>query len=530
MSIFKKASEYPGTIPYLDQDFYLINGDMRQWHGETRDVLSPVCTIENGEAKQMKLGSFPLMNDELAFEAVEAAHNAFNHGRGDWPTMHVEERIDAMLGFCNAFKEKRTETVNHIMWEIGKTQKDAETEFDRTVEYIQKTVDALKELDRASSRLVIEQGIVGQIRRAPLGVVLCMGPYNYPLNETYTTLIPALIMGNTIAFKPPKKGILLHAPLLELFQKFFPKGVVNSVYGSGEKVISTIMKGGKVDALAFIGSSKVADNLKKLHPMPHRMRSILGLDAKNPAIVLPDADLDLTIKEILLGTLSYNGQRCTALKILFVHRSIIDVFNKKLCAAVDALKAGLPWEAGTQITPSLSMDSVNYYNSLVKDALEKGARIINMPAPDEMTFFSPKVICPVTESMKLWREEQFGPIIPVVSYDNIEMPVNYIIESNFGQQLSIFGKNHKVIAEMIDPLVNQVCRVNLNCQCQRGPDSFPFTGRKDSAEGTLSISDALRAFSIRTLFAARENDTNRTIIKNILRDHESNFLNTDFIL
>ncbi|MFM8309584.1 MAG: aldehyde dehydrogenase family protein, partial [Microcystis aeruginosa] len=107
---------------------------------------------------------------------------------------------------------------------------------------------------------------------------------------------------------------------------------------------------------------------------------------------------------------------------------------------------------------------------------------------------------------------------------------NYIVNSNYGQQVSIFGQDTEAIAALIDPLVNQVCRVNINSQCQRGPDTFPFTGRKDSAEGTLSVSDALRSFSIRTLVAAKETDLNKSLITQILKERQSNFLSTDFIL
>jgi glyceraldehyde-3-phosphate dehydrogenase (NADP+) len=99
--------------------------------------------------------------------------------------------------------------------------------------------------------------------------------------------------------------------------------------------------------------------------------------------------------------------------------------------------------------------------------------------------------------MRAYQEEQFGPVIPVLAFDDIEEPVRYIVESNYGQQVSIFGSDPDVIASLIDPLVNQVCRVNLNSQCQRGPDTFPFTGRKDSAEGTLSVRRAARVRSAR---------------------------------
>jgi glyceraldehyde-3-phosphate dehydrogenase (NADP+) len=145
------------------------------------------------------------------------------------------------------------------------------------------------------------------------------------------------------------------------------------------------------------------------------------------------------------------------------------------------------------------------------------------------TFFYPAVLYPVNRKMRIYAEEQFGPVIPVLSFDDIETPIQYIVESDYGQQLSIFGSDADVIADLIDPLVNQVCRVNLNSQCQRGPDTFPFTGRKDSAEGTLSVSDALRVFSIRTLVAAKELQINKTIITKIIREHKSNFLSTDFI-
>src|SRR5919107_5647443 len=225
--------------------------------------------------------------------------------------------------------DRRHEVVGLIMWEIGKSQTDSEKEFDRTVDYIRATIEALKELDNSNSRFHIVEGTIGQIRRTPLGIVLCMGPYNYPLNETFATLIPALIMGNTMVFKPPKFGVLLFQPLLEAFRSAFPKGVINTVYGRGSVIVPRLLDSGKVNVLTLIGSSKVADHLKKLPPKAHRLRAILGLDAKNAAIALPDADIELAVKECLLGALSFNGQRCTALKMLIVHRSVVDPFLRR---------------------------------------------------------------------------------------------------------------------------------------------------------------------------------------------------------
>lgn len=531
--LFPSLSEIPEEFlpgEPVHQKEYLINGRLQKWEGPVQEVLSPVMISEGRDAKPFLLGSYPLLTEKESLEVLDAAEKAYNNGRGEWPTMPVEERIRHMEIFVFKMTDKRQEIVRMLMWEIGKTLADAQKEFDRTVEYIGDTIEALKELDRNSSRFVIEQGIMGQIRRSPLGVVLCMGPFNYPLNETFTTLIPALIMGNVVIFKPPKLGVLMHYPLLEAFRDAFPAGVINTVYGDGQAVVGPLMKSGWINVLAFIGTSRVADILKHQHPKPHRLRCVLGLEAKNPAIFLPDANIDLAVNEAVLGTLSFNGQRCTALKILFVHRKISEEFLEKFSQKVSSLFMGMPWEKGVQITPLPEAGKPQYLMDLIKDAEVFGARIVNEGgAAIHESFFFPAVVFPVDSRMRLYHEEQFGPVIPVAVFDDIEEPIAYMMQSNYGQQVSLFGNDPQQIARLIDPLVNQVCRVNLNSQCQRGPDTFPFTGRKDSAEGTLSVSDALRVFTIRTLVAAKTTTENKMLIKEILRGNQSAFLNTDFI-
>jgi len=520
----------PLTFPIVQTE-YLSNGVIKTWDNELLDVYSPICQTDNEKPKQVLIGKYPLLSEAEALEVLNSAVKAYDAGRGFWPTCTVETRIQYMEKFVIEMKKIREEVVSLLMWEIGKSQKDSEKEFDRTVEYIIDTINALKDLDRNSSRFQIEQGIIGQIRRSPFGVVLCMGPYNYPLNETFATLIPALIMGNTIIFKPPKHGVLLHKPFIEIFKNVFPKGVVNTVYGKGEKVITPIMKTGKISVLAFIGSSGVADLLKAQHPKPHRMRSVLGLEAKNPAIVLLDAEIDSTISECITGALSYNGQRCTALKILFVHENMIETFLRKFSEKVDDLNIGLPWKESVQITPLPSLSQVEYMKELMEDAQIHGAEIINkLGGQINETFVYPTVLYPVNKNMKIYHEEQFGPIIPIVSYKDLSEPLRYIEESNYGQQVSIFGKDTNQIAELIDPLVNQLSRININSQCQRGPDTFPFTGRKDSGENTLSVVDALRVFSIRSIVATKENAANKEIVTKIVKERKSNFLSTDYIL
>lgn len=531
--LFPTEEQIPGAFKLeaeVNQREYLSNGQMLPWNGDVHTVLSPVC-VKTAHGLQRKIiGTYPLCDEAEASAALEAAVNAYHNGRGEWPTMGVAQRIQHVEKFTHQIIEKKQEVVKLLMWEIGKTYADSVKEFDRTIEYIHATIDALKDLDRQSSGFTMEQGIVAQIRRSPLGVVLCMGPFNYPLNETFTTLIPALIMGNTILFKPPKHGTLLFYPLLEAFKNCFPPGVVNTIYGRGNKIIPGLMQSGKINVLTLIGSSKVANELKKMHPKVNRLRAILGLDAKNAAIITAQADLKLAVQETVLGSLSFNGQRCTALKIIFVHRSLADQFLEELAAAVAKLKFGMPWQEGVSLTPLPEPHKPAYLKECLDDALAKGAKIVNENGGvTNESFVYPAIVYPVTAEMKLYTEEQFGPVVPVVPFDDLEETIQYLIESTHGQQVSIFSNNDQEVAALIDPLVNQVSRVNINCQCQRGPDVFPFTGRKDSAEGTLSVVDALRSFSIRSLVATKLNDNNKHLLNEIIDSNSSNFLSTKYL-
>jgi glyceraldehyde-3-phosphate dehydrogenase (NADP+) len=513
----------------VKQTTYLVDGELKEWSGKMTDVYSTISSTDTYEPTL--LGSVPELTKTEAFEALDSASQAYNNGQGLWPTMKVGDRIACMEKFAEQMKTKRDTIVKYLMWEIGKNLGDSEKEFDRTVDYIYDTIDDYKQLDRNSAKFQKHSGVYAHIRRGPIGVVLCLGPYNYPLNETFALLIPALIMGNTTVFKPAKLGVLLLSPLMEAFQNSFPKGVVNVLYGRGRVLASPIMETGKIDVLALIGHSSSANALQNSHPKANRLRSVLGLEAKNPGIILPDADLDLAINECIAGTLSFNGQRCTALKILYVHESISEEFNKRFCEKVDAHKFGNPWEDGVKLTPLPEPNKPSYIQGLIEDAQSKGAKILNSKGGEVSdNFIFPAVLYPVTKDMEVYKEEQFGPVIPIITFTDVQQVLDDMAESNYGQQVSVFGEDADTLAPLFDVLVNLVCRVNLNSSCQRGPDVFPFTGRKDSAFSTLSVRDALRSFSIRTFVATKENDANKTILKALLESNKSNFVSTEYLL
>lgn len=497
---------------------YLLDGELRVWEGPMDEILSPIVTDLGHGPERTRLGSCPAHDADAGLAALAAARGAYDDGLGDWPTRTVEARMACVADFARRMAERRAEIVRLMVWEICKSRAQSEQEFDRTIEYIDDTLATLRAMRDPARRNVEASGLAAVLDRSPLGVVLCMGPFNFPLNETLATLIPALVMGNTTVVKLPRIGRLLFWPLMRCFAESFPRGVVNVVSG-GMELARPLMSSGHVDVLAFIGTSRAAEALRALHPRPNRLRCVLGMEAKNAAIILPDADLATTVPEVLRGAFGFNGQRCTAIKLIFAARSIAQPFLEQFANAASALKIGMPWEDGVNITPLPEPGKTAFLDALLADARERGADVVDIPgrpagALDE-AFFAPTIVSPVTPAMRAFREEQFGPLAPVAVFDDAEGadgPLRAIARSDYGQQASLFGGDPAELSRLAARLRNLVSRVNINCKCQRGPDILPFTARRDSAVGTLSVADGLRAFSLPTLTVARQNAANAKII------------------
>ncbi|HEX2964957.1 MAG TPA: aldehyde dehydrogenase family protein [Syntrophorhabdaceae bacterium] len=521
-SAFPNESQIPQQYrlkKYVAQQQYLSGGRLEKWDGRFQKVYSPINEWQNGHLMARQIGEYPLLGRDQSLEALEAACSAFDNGDGPWPSSPLHERVAAVERCLSAMNTEREEISRMIMWEIGKNYRDSLKEFDRTIDYVRDTIRILLEKDQITQQLKPEQEIIGSIKRVPRGVVLCVGPYNYPLYETFTSLAPALLMGNTVLCKPPRFGALLFGPLLEIFRSCFPAGVINVLFGRGEDLLPPLLASGKIDTLAFIGTSATADHLKRLHPKQHRLKVVLGLEAKNPALILPDADLTVTCRDAALGALAFNGQRCAALKIFFVHSGIAKEFIEQFLEQILLYKCGMPWEDEVFVTPVADPNRIGYLNGLIRDAEAKGAVIMNRNGGmSEGNLFYPALLYPVKESMRIYNEEQFGPLIPVVPYTDIKEPLRYIQQSRFGQQASIFGNDSQTVSRVANVLSHQVSRININCKCQRTPDSFPFAGRKDSGEGILSVRDSLDVFSDIACIAARNTSNDRKLLDRIFLD------------
>lgn len=493
-------------IPSISKEAkYLIDGEVRHYSGSVIEVNSPLLLNENGQYNSLTLGFYPALQRNEALQALSAAEKAYGGGMGIWPQMPVEKRIAAMEECTWRLRSMEKKFALLEMWEIGKPYASCLDEFKRSLKYIQDSIERLRVLEQDSSTISRADNYIYQVRRCPLGITLCLGPFNYPMNETFAMVIPALLMGNSVIIKLPRYGSLCNVPFFDAFAASFPPGVINIINGDGPTIIAPIMESGKVAVLGFTGSNKVARILTENYPDNSRLRTIMGLEAKNPAFIFPDADLELTARECVAGALEFNGQRCTALKHIWVHENIADKFLDMLSRHIEKLKCGMPWEKGVAITPLPEEAKCSWLSELVDDAVKKGAQVVN-PGGGEVlgNLFYPAILYPVNKNMKIHDLEQFGPLIPVSPFRHMDELVAYLLDSDYGQQASIFTASAENAAPIIDILVNQVSRINLNAQCRRSPDELPFTGRKNSAEGTLSVVDALRAFSIRSLVVANE--------------------------
>ena len=509
--------------PYVNGAKTFIGGEIKEWGGTSIDVTSPI--IDESTGKPTIIGKIAQMMSDDAIIAVDAAKKAWDNGRGKWPQMNVNERINVLRNVVESLKTRRDEIVNVLTWEICKTSDDAAAEFDRTMAFIDASINAFIEFDKETSGWKTINGIIARVRRAAIGIMMCLGPFNYPFNETYATLFPALLAGNIIIMKVPTLGGLVHMLTMEAYAQHLPHGVINFVSGSGRTTIGPMMKTGAIDILAFIGGSKAADAIIKDHPHPHRLKVFLQLEGKNLGIVLPDADLDIAAEQVTIGSTTYNGQRCTAIKLTMVHESIAKEFLEKLKHKFAKLKYGLPWEEGVLITPLPEDKKTKSMEAMIVDAVSKGATVINSNEKGGLiagNLMVPAIVFPVDSTMRLWHEEQFGPVVPVAIYKDIEEVFTYIAKMPYGQQASIFTSNSASSAPIVDVLSTVVGRININTQCGRSPDSLPFSGRRSSAMGTMSITESLKVFSIETVVAAKSNDINESILKGL--DEKSIFL------
>lgn len=458
----------------------LVNGEWKLSADEIK-IYAPATGEE--------LGSVPAMSPEevdYVYASAKAAQPA-------WRALSYAERA-AILHKAADILVRDAEKIGAVLSkEIAKGYKSAVSEVVRTAEIINYAAEEGLRMEgevlEGGSFEAASKKKIAIVRREPVGLVLAISPFNYPINLAGSKIAPALISGNVVALKPPTQGSISGLLLAEVFAEAgVPAGVFNTITGRGSVIGDYIVEHKAVNYINFTGSTPIGENIGRLAGMRPIM---LELGGKDSAIVLEDADLDLAAKNIVAGAFGYSGQRCTAVKRVLVMNTVADELVAKVTELTKALTVGMP-EDDADITPLIDTKAADFVEGLIKDALDKGAKATTDVKREGNTIY-PAVFDNVTTDMDLAWEEPFGPVLPLIRVNSVEEAIDLSNQSEYGLQAAVFTNNFPLAFKIAEQL--EVGTVHINNKTQRGTDNFPFLGAKKSGAGTQGVKYSIEAMT-----------------------------------
>ncbi|WP_064611099.1 NADP-dependent glyceraldehyde-3-phosphate dehydrogenase [Streptobacillus moniliformis] len=437
------------------------------------NVLSPI----DGSV----LGSVKKMTQEDVNQIYINSRKLFK----EWEKLSTAKRAEIMYKAADILDENKERIAILMSKEISKPFKDSLAEIERTVGLIKYSAEEgmriFGEVYEGKNYDESSKNKVAIVRREPVGIVLAISPFNYPINLAASKIVPALISGNTVVFKPASQGVLSGIELVKCFEEAgLPEGVLQIITGKGSEIGDYLNTHKEIDFINFTGSTSVGEKIgiqAKMKPI------LLELGGKDAAIVLEDANLDKAANDIVSGAFSYSGQRCTAIKRVLVMENVADELVDKIKNKVLNLKVGNPFE-NVVITPLIDEKSAIFVENLIMDAINKGAKALT-EIKRESNLIYPVLLDNVNTEMDIAWEEPFGPVLPIIRVKSEKEALEIANNSEYGLQSSIFTNNIEKAFKFANEL--EVGTVHINNKTQRGPDNFPFLGIKNSGSGVQGI-------------------------------------------
>lgn len=461
----------------------LINGEwVSSISGKFIDILSP---LDNS-----LLGRVPAMTKEEVDSTIKFAKEA----QKKWRDTTISERGKILYKAADLLLENTDELSHIMMMEIAKDRKSSSSEVSRTADFIKFTVDTAKNLSGESLQGDSFPGFntnkVSIVRREPLGVVLAISPFNYPINLSASKIAPALMAGNSVVLKPATQGSLCGLYLARIFEKAgVPKGILNTITGRGSDIGDYITTHPGIDFINFTGSTEIGTRISKVTCMVPLLMELGGKDA---AIVLENANLELAASNIVSGGYSYSGQRCTAVKRILVVDKVADELVEMIKEKIKLLTVGNPIEKDVDISPLISTEAADFVWDLIEETKEQGATLV-IGGTREGNLIYPTLFDNVTEDMRLAWEEPFGPVLPIIRVKDKDEAIEIANKSKYGLQGAVFTESINDAFYVADKL--EVGTVQINNKTERGPDHFPFLGVKASGMGTQGIKYSIESMS-----------------------------------
>lgn len=446
------------------------------------EIISPL----NGEV----IGEISSMTKEEVDEAVQKANDTFHK----WKDVPLNERANILYKTAQRLEEQVERLADLLVLEVGKDKKSAHSEITRTADFIRFTADTAKSIHGESIQGDTFSGFskekFAMVTREPVGVVLAISPFNYPINLASSKIAPALVSGNTVIFKPATIGGLCGTELVKIFMEAgVPEGVLNLITGKGSEIGDYVVTHPGINFINFTGSTEVGLNISK---QAHMVPLLMELGGKDAAIVLKDANLPFAAKNIVAGAFSYSGQRCTAVKRILVLNEVADELIRYIKEEMDKLEVGNPLDKQVDVVPLINDKAADFVWELMEDAKEKGAKLLT-GGRREGNLIYPTLFDHVTTDMRIAWEEPFGPILPILRVDSIEEAIELANKSEYGLQSSVFTENLSDAFHVANKL--EVGTVQVNNKTERGPDHFPFMGVKKSGIGTQGIRYSIEAMT-----------------------------------
>jgi acyl-CoA reductase-like NAD-dependent aldehyde dehydrogenase len=442
--------------------------------GETFESVSPA----NGET----IGTFPKSTAQDVDRAVGAAKAAYE----EWRLVPAPKRGEILFRFGQLLTEQKDELAELMSREMGKVLPEAGGD-------VQEAIDMSFYMGGEGRRL-FGQTTPSELRdkfnmsvRMPIGVVGAITPWNFPIAIPSWKILPALVCGNTVVFKPATDTPMLGERFVELLAEAgLPAGVLNVVHGGGGEVGERLVRHPDVRVISLTGSRETgvavlraaAENLKHVH---------LELGGKNAIIVMDDADLDLAVDGIVWSAFGTSGQRCTAASRVIVHRNVYDALQQKLVGATERLRLGVGWEEETDVGPVINksaLEKIHSYTEIGKDEGAKlltGGEVATDNGLDKGFFYRPTIFGDVDPQMRVAQEEIFGPTTALIRVKDVDEAIRVSNGIKYGLSSSIFTRDvNKAFRAMrdLDTGITYINAGTIGAEVH-----LPFGGTKDTGNG-----------------------------------------------
>lgn len=446
----------------------------------TCDDLEEVKNPFNGEV----IDTVPIAHVKYAEMAIKAANNA----KKDLVKMSAFKISNKLYAVCEKLKVKREEFAELLTLEVGKPINESLVELDRSIETLKLAAEEAKRIYGES--VPLDAGLNGKgffafTQRLPLGVVVAITPFNYPLNLTIHKIAPAIACKNTVIIKPPTDAPLTVMKFAEIINEEFPEGVINTITGYGSEVGDALVSSSDVNKISFTGSITTGLMIAQRAGMK---KVTLELGGNDPLIILNDADIDLAVKGVINGAYLNAGQVCMGVKRIIVEKGIASEFTKKLVSDTQKLKMGNPIDSTTTLGTLISENAARQVEETVNNAVMAGANVL-IGGNRRGAFYEASVIDNVTPEMDLVRNETFGPIAPIIKVDSVEEAINVANDTEYGLQAGVFTENYHNAMKCANEI--EAGSVFINKQPTFRTDNMPFGGFKSSGVGKEGIKYAV---------------------------------------